>query len=95
VSRFIDANSFYELVNEHRVKERGAYTKGYNAALKAVKSDLHNVDATPTVEVVPVVHGRWVEKDGWTRCSKCDRSSRAYMPPYCSHCGAKMDEEEA
>lgn len=42
-------------------------------------------------DVVPVVHGRWIDRDGKTWCSVCDVSNKQYKPPYCPHCGAKMD----
>lgn len=61
----------------------------------------------PTVDAVPVVHGRWivpVPGDGEPYCSacKCDALAcgywfyptlnRYYKTPFCAHCGAKMDE---
>ena len=27
-------------------------------------------------------------------CSNCGKPNKQYRPPYCPHCGAKMDEEE-
>ena len=55
------------------------------------------------VDVVPVVHGRWVpEEKGYWHCSECGR--KVYSPQfsptfvhqeddkqYCPSCGAKMD----
>lgn len=49
----------------------------------------------PTVDAVPVVHGRWIEKeDGVTHCSECDRVGNSHIDHYCPRCGAKMDERE-
>lgn len=49
----------------------------------------------PTIEAVPVRHGKWLPylKEGLRyKCSECgSRFSLAYM--YCPHCGAKMDSE--
>lgn len=42
-------------------------------------------------DVVEVVHARWIDRDGKTWCSNCDASNKQYKPPYCPHCGAKMD----
>lgn len=55
---------------------------------------------TPTADVVPVVHGRWLGKPGLFqgKCSICgymtyDKTAdwvRAYWP-YCPNCGNPMD----
>ena len=54
---------------------------------------------TPTVDVVPVVHGRWIEKSAPARkiyfeCSHCgaqENKHTAIKGYYCWRCGAKMD----
>lgn len=64
----------------------------------------------PTVDAVPVVHGRWddipntymsvASKDcayhgNATSCSVCHEvNPNAYKTNYCPNCGAKMDLEE-
>ena len=55
------------------------------------------VNGIPAVDAVPVVHGRWVNKNeegvyGPTYCSVCDFELRIDDMPYCPKCGAKMDE---
>lgn len=58
-----------------------------------------DIDNMPTVDAVPVVHGRWISfLDGdhimperYYRCSRCGRVE-SRCQPYC-HCGAKMDGE--
>ena len=61
-------------------------------------------EATPTADVAPVVHGKWlfiangVEDPecsvcGWAVLSR-DFKNRSDLPPYhkyCGHCGAKME----
>lgn len=37
------------------------------------------------------VVGKWIDRDGKTWCSRCDASNKQYKPPYCPHCGAKME----
>ena len=49
---------------------------------------------THTADVVEVRHGHWIDRDDKTWCSLCDASNKQYKPPYCPHCGAKMDEKE-
>lgn len=48
---------------------------------------------THTADVVEVRHGEWIDRDGKTWCSLCQASNKQYKPPYCPHCGAKMDEK--
>lgn len=39
-------------------------------------------------------HGRWIDRDGKTWCDKCGASNKAYKPPFCPHCGARMDAKD-
>lgn len=51
--------------------------------------------------VATVKHGEWEEKliesNGVAEiksvCSLCGKTNKHYMPPFCPHCGAKMDKE--
>lgn len=67
------------------------------------------IDSAPTVDAVPVVHGRWepVKYNAHCSCGKsygtyhylCSACNRiAYAQPYglsyCPNCGAKMEKEE-
>ena len=53
----------------------------------------------PTVDAVPVRHGKWIDRNGaivapfWERyeCSEC--GARSDNSNYCPNCGARMDEE--
>lgn len=61
------------------------------------KKMLDLIDRQPTVEAVPVRHGRWImEKDGYRYMMVCSVCSEGYlgMPEtnYCPNCGAKMDK---
>ena len=54
------------------------------------------LDEIPAADVVPVVHGRWNNMDGYkTRkvCSECGWDVPEYgkFYSYCPNCGAKMD----
>lgn len=54
------------------------------------------LDFIPAADVVPVVHGRWNNMDGYkTRkvCSECGWDVPEYgkFYSYCPNCGAKMD----
>ena len=58
---------------------------------------------TPAADVAQVVHARWEMKSEDTTpgiyhvkkafCTRCGKSNKQYRPPYCPHCGAKMDGE--
>lgn len=52
-----------------------------------------DIDQAPTVDAVPVRHGKWVEypaADGLNQCSECG-VLRFGESNYCPNCGAKMD----
>lgn len=61
------------------------------------------IDCEPAADVAPVVHAHWEMKPVDTTpgtyhlkkafCSNCGKPNKQYRPPYCPHCGAKMDEE--
>ena len=61
-----------------------------------------NIIDMPAADVVPVVHGRWIEKSDPARkiyfeCSHCgaqENKHTAIKGYYCWRCGAKMDEGE-
>ena len=64
-------------------------------AKKLVRSIIYR---TPTADVAPVVHGRWIEKEKCTfgimyDCSLCENRILDNGHPwnYCPNCGAKMD----
>lgn len=102
--RLIDADALYKFIQDQKVKETGAYTKGKNTAFNIVKSALHNECATPTIEAEPVKYGRWVHDEDYEEwaeryvCSVCNRNAltdgdyRHELSPYCPNCGAKMEE---
>ena len=58
------------------------------------------VNSIPAADVVPVRHGRWIDKGEYAVCTECGgRSGTQYdgvepiplMPQFCPNCGAKMD----
>lgn len=58
-------------------------------------------DGIPAADVAPVVHGRWeMRPTGMATdtgpeykayCTICNEPNKQYRPPFCPHCGAKMD----
>lgn len=76
------------------------YADGWNSAIKMIKN-------APTVDAVPVKHGKWLETDSAPHrvyCSKCYKTfvnNKNWLKSnggsiddaeYCPHCCAKMDE---
>lgn len=60
---------------------------------------LSEMNDMPTVDAVPVVHGRWIEGRGSRYvCSVCNANAGLYgggigqnLSNYCPNCGARMD----
>lgn len=56
------------------------------------------VEAQPTIDAVPVVHGKWEFIDKYkVQCSVCLRirnGKTQRMWEYCPNCGARMDGED-
>lgn len=70
-----------------------------DASLSSVDEDtiLDLIDSIPTVDAVPVVHGRWVESQGgfWevSKCSNCgEKYPTVGNARFCPNCGADMRE---
>lgn len=55
------------------------------------------IDNMPTVEAVPVRHGKWIRKnigdEYYDYCSECRYIEWNAPNNYCPNCGARMDEE--
>lgn len=59
------------------------------------------VASIAAADVAPVVHGRWeMRPTGMATdtgpeykayCTVCNEPNKQYQPPFCPHCGAKMD----
>ena len=70
------------------------YAEGWNQAIKILMK-------APTVDAVPVRHGRWIEQEKYTfgvmyDCSICDNRilDNGHSWNYCPNCGAKMDGKD-
>ena len=79
-----------------------AYTR-YLAQMDERTKAKEMVADAPTVDAVPVKHGRWVTDgivmdDGellMTRCTACGTPYEyGYEMPYCPNCGAEMDGKD-
>ena len=75
--------------------EREAAIESLHVALDSAINALRNA---PSVDVAPVVHGRWIEQEKYTfgtmyDCSICgDRIlDNGHSWNYCPNCGCRMD----
>lgn len=74
----------------------------YKTPLRHNKKICEAIEALPTVDAVPVVHGRWIpheDEDGEHYGDKCSECGEWYVMPFrktnfCPNCGAKMDGKE-
>jgi len=64
-----------------------------NSWTDAYESFIEDIEEAPTVDAVPVVHGRWIKDGDYVVCSECgeDHAWDEYRATYCEDCGAKMD----
>lgn len=91
MSRYIDADAL--------TKKLGSLMKRYAAQGRTEVAQDYNwvctvLDAAPTADVEPVVHGHYViDDDGDASCSVCHEEYLNHTQNYCPNCGAKMDGE--
>lgn len=76
-----------------RVKLQAARDKAPDGSAEKAAMDtfLYFLDACPTIEAVPVRHGRW-EKGGYA-CGETEWRTSCSRMKFCMFCGAKMDQE--
>lgn len=104
--RLIDAHKLYEQY-EADMCELVKSTNCENISLEALSllCGAKLIADAPTVDAVPVKHGRWeepelegamlLEKRAYSQCSVCKKKSYlGRVDKYCRYCGAKMDLEE-
>jgi len=94
-----EINNIHDLISENRRKGANFPSFSWDSG---VSSALSVVEAQPTIDAVPVRHGKWIACDGnkyvyALRCSECQGGyhlSNEYATTwdYCPTCGARMDE---
>ena len=82
--RLIDADALKALYEE---KSSEAV-----CGVELCKAIIYRINEAPTVNAVPVVHGRWEITPVYIKCSACGEAFMLIPQNYCPHCGAKMDE---
>lgn len=92
--RLIDADALFENLDGMMAVSPTGYIHGDTVA------DM--ISDAPTVDAVPVRHGKWIHEVRYTidslhsyqqyRCSECGMTYITNTK-YCPNCGARMDEE--
>lgn len=82
--RLIDADALKVTISNHI---ENVYGLGYINAL---------INEAPTLDVAPVVRGKWVYSNPLTDtlvCSECDWNipGKEFVTNFCPNCGAKME----
>ena len=105
--RLIDADALSALFDErnsdtfiqYKTRENKDYWWGVNSG---INWGTNTITDAPTVDAVPVVHGRWIETEEGTICSECNKhpfedgeyAIANYKSNYCPNCGADMRERK-
>lgn len=105
--RLIDADALRDALGITGTKDtcKGCqYNKRFNFACNTDEAPsfayvCEAIDNAPTVDAVPVRHGRWVWNDcggfGNYHCSECRKICICNGDyDYCPNCGARMDEDD-
>lgn len=99
MSKLIERDAAVEVLNQ-LVRDRFSLSDGFQFYIDALKDVELNVMALPTVDAVPVRHGRW-EWDGEAFvCSACGSGYKGQptmmgkpMFEFCPVCGADMRKD--
>lgn len=90
----IDGSELKEWVENWFVKHRHYHP--YSKANDIPIPELYDLlEQMPTVDAVPVRHGRWIKNDNGTwSCERCHSwipDEQHHYARFCLYCGAKMD----
>ena len=96
--RLIDANALLKEFENRQEQQINEYCDCFLNDDQELSTEWWCVEdlvaSAPTIDAVPVVHGRWKwTQNGWC-CSACYKKSlveAVAFAKYCHRCGAKMD----
>lgn len=93
MARLIDADALYKEIK--RIYDEHYCNSSYQFIHDFFRAILRRIGRVPTVDAVPVVHGRWItDEKGVTYCVRCRIiDDYASVHNYCPNCGANMDLE--
>lgn len=94
--RMIDADAFDKRIRLDVGSCEEELTEDFKDGISTI---LEMMKTAPTVDAVPVKHGRWIYHPDWQadgecgyECSECGMGSDVDYP-YCMLCGARMERE--
>lgn len=102
MTRYIDADAVYKILESCEIRKVTIgnpltdWEYGYTCGIERAESE---IECAPTIDAVPVRHGKWIRDEFGARCSGCglyayrDKFDKPWESPYCPICGARMDEE--
>lgn len=100
MSRLIDADLLEKEIYKWMPKDQETWMSSDIPPIEdLVVSIMMTIHEQPTVDAVPVVHGKWIDETfkPWGlvhhpfKCNLCGDHAE-FDSPYCPNCGAKMDE---
>ena len=100
MARLIDADALFHEMFFHATSVSVCGTVDEARGMTRLKKIcMEDVKKAPTVDAVPVVHGRWIENEGlpYCTCSVCGGNywfGLYETLKYCPECGARMDGGE-
>lgn len=92
--RYIDADALVDVLHKRSDELQDEHNIHLSGALLGAICFVYN---SPTADVAPVRHGKWIPKDVMVRCpdaknyicSVCGKDNHKYK--YCPDCGALME----
>lgn len=107
MARLIDADVLFKAIKSDKIAWRFGVPNTLKIMFDYIKIIINE---QPTVDAVPVAHGRWLYDSGSVKhfCSACDENALSFkkdtlglgevwevcLTDYCPNCGAKMDLKE-
>lgn len=93
--RLIDVDEAIEKINGLCVDGNKNWIGTENQSFIDHADVIDILSSIPTVDAVPVVHGRWIKDGDYFVCSECgeEHAWADYRATYCEDCGAKMEKK--
>ena len=99
--RLIDADALLEQMKKlYQKRSEESNMTGDRAVCVTWNDAVFCINDAPTIDAVPVVHGKWIDDKSTIvgdiierYCSLCGQRMSSYicrLMPYCPNCGAKM-----
>ena len=109
MSRYTDVDALIEKYYKQMDELMESTSEHLSAEALSLLCGFTLINSAPTIDVVSVVHGEWIDK-GWKgdwqfetggrgncwyeyECSECGNIKRGGKSNFCPNCGAKMDRE--